>query len=290
MVLEESKEIDTSQQINILQLYEMAGVASAISKFWKKFGLGTSQLLTHNKSHDTIVQYQKQAVEFPKFLDVVKSGLKQCRDEKVDIVWIHSAEIVVPIFKLLTRKKIVLSYHGSDLNKPGRSKNLFRIICRSMADLIIYNQKRHLEKIITINKVRKEYLTDVIDTSLFYPRKPSKKQGGSVAFISDNLDRGKTLNLLKEFKDLTIIDRNDGIIPFEKMPEVLCQYDTLIDIKVTHYGLLLSALSNIALQSLLCGLKVHTFEGKVIDKFPDEYLPEKVLEKTHQYFSEILKR
>lgn len=279
--------INLSHQINVLHLFEMIGGSSIQSHFWKKFLLGKSHLLIHEKPQkNTVIEYYKEAETLPRFRDVVKEGLKRCKNGDVDIVWIHQTEIVVPIFKLLTNKKVVLSYQGSDVNEPRRSKNPIRILCRSMADLIIYNQKDHLKKIITIRNVRKEYVVNAVDTDLFYPKDKPKK--GTLAFISDNLDRKKTLELLKKFEDLTIIDRNDGVIPYNEMPKILNKYELMVDLKVTTFGLLVPTLSKIALQSLACGLKVYTFQNEMKVGLPDRHKPENVMKKLHQLFCEIL--
>ena len=68
------------------------------------------------------------------------------RPSKFDIIHIHGAETLIPLFKLLG-KKIVLHYHGSDINEKSRSKSYKRIFCRSMADLIIFNGKKMEENI-----------------------------------------------------------------------------------------------------------------------------------------------
>jgi len=279
--------MNSKHRINVLHLFDMAGGSSIQSRFWKKFHLGESHLLIHEKPQkNTVVEYYKEAKTLARFRDVVKEGLRRCKKGDVDIIWIHQAEIVVPIFKLLTKKKVVLSYQGSDINESRRSKNPIRILCRSMADLIIYNQKDHLKKIITIRNVRKEYVINAVDTDIFYPM--NKPKNGTVAFISDNLDRKKTLELLKKFEDLTIIDRNDGVIPYNEMPKILNKYELMVDLKVTNFGLLVPTLSKIALQSLACGLKVYTFQNEMKIGLPDKHKPENVMNKLHQLFYEII--
>ena len=269
--------------INILMLYDIAGSASVLTRLWKKFKFGSCVLYSHVKGKDVVAEYYGERIGCPRFRDVVLSALKHDKKD-VDIIWIHSAEIVIPIFKLLTRKKIVLHYHGSDLNSPGRSKNLFRVLCRSMADLIIYEQKAHLEKAVTVRKVRKEHIHNCIDTELFSKRKTGK---GHVALISDNLDRVKTGKALEQFDDLATLDRSERIIPFAEMPEFLAKFDTLVDIKYINSGMLVKVYSGTALQSLSLGLKVHGWDGKVISGLPTEYEPRNILDKVQRIFLEI---
>lgn len=274
-------------QINILHLLDMAGGSSIQSHFYEKFGYGKSWVLYHKKPKiNAVVEYYKEAKPFPTVRSIVKEALRRCKVDDIDIIWVHQAEILVPIFKLLTKKKVVLSYQGSDINESRRSKNPIRILCRSFPDLIIYNQKAHLKKIITVKKVPKEYVVNAVDTDLFYPQNSEKK--GTVAFISDNLNRKETMKLLEKFENLKIIDRNDGVIPYDKMPEILNKYEMMVDLKVTTYGLLVPTLSKIALQSLACGLKVYTFENKIKTILPDRHKPEIVMKKLHDLFCNML--
>lgn len=278
---------ETKRQINVLHITDMAGGSSIQSHFWRKFDYGNSRVLIQKKSRiNQVVQYYGRAKILPRLRGVIQEGLRACKKNNIDVVWIHQAEIIVPVFKFLTNKKVVLSYQGSDINEPRRSKNPIRILCRSMADLIIYNQKDHHKKIITVRNVRKEYVVNAVDTDLFFPRNKPKK--GTVAFISDNLDRKKTLKLLKKFDNLTIIDRNDGVIPYKDMPEILCNYEMMVDLKVTNFGLLVPTLSKIALQSLACGLKVYTFQDEVKTELPERHKPENVMKKLYQLFCELL--
>jgi len=272
-----------TRKINVLHLFEMAAGPSIQTYFYKKFGYGESWVLSKNRKH-TVVDYYNIIEKFPKIRNVIISALKRCNDN-VDIVFIHGSEFAVPIFKILTRKKVILQYHGSDINLSNRSRNPFRILCRSMADAIIYNQKSHLKKIITIKNVRKEYHPNAVDTDLFRPMDISRK--GKLALLSDNLNRKKTLKELEKFNDVTFLDKNEKIIPYEDMPKLFNQYETFIDYKVTDFGLILEALSRSALEALACGCKVF-HDGKYIEKLPDEHKPKIVIEKLYKLFLEVL--
>lgn len=279
--------LNSVRKINVLHLTDMTGGSSIQSHFWKKFGYGKSWVFYHKKPKiNSVVEFYQEAEPFLTIRSIVKEALRRCKNDNIDIVWVHQAEILVPIFKLFTKKKVVLSYQGSDINEPGRSKNPIRILCRSLADLIIYNQKAHLKKIITMKKIPKEYVVNAVDTDLFYPRDTPKK--GTVAFISDNLNRKETMKLLEKFKNLTVIERNSGVIPYKKMPEILSKYEMMVDLKVTTYGLLVPTLSKIALQSLACGLKAYTFENEIKTKLPESHKPEIVMKKLHNLFRDLM--
>lgn len=272
------------RKINVLHLFEMAAGPSIQSHFYKKLGYGKSWVLSSDRIN-RVVDFYKEIEKFPRVRDVIREGLRRCKKDDIDIVFIHGSEFAVPIFKILTRKKVVLQYHGSDINHPARSKNIFRIIFRSMADAIIYNQKKMYDNVITIKNVRKEFHLNAVDTELFHPLNDDKK--GKLAFISDNLDRPKTLKGLENFQDITIIDKKIQVIPYEEMPKILNKYETFIDYKVADYGLLLEEMSRTALEALACGCKVYHNE-KIIEKLPEEHKPENVMKKLYSLFYLVL--
>lgn len=271
------------RKINVLHLFEMAAGPTIQTYFYRKFGYGNSWVISKVREH-TVIDHYGIVEKYPRVRDVILEGLKRC-NSNVDIVVIHGSEFAVPIFKILTRKKIVLQYHGSDINLDSRSRNPFRILFRSMADAIIYNQKSHLKKIITIRKVRKEFHPNAVDTDLFRPRGISRS--GTLALLSNNLDRKKTLELLNKFKNVTILDRNNEVIPYNKMPNFLNKFELFIDHKVTDFGMVLEALSRTALEALACGCKVF-HDGRYINELPDEHKPENVIKKLYTLFLEIL--
>lgn len=262
----------------------MAAGPSIQSHFYKKFGYGKSWVLS-KKIPKSLIEFYGEVENFSRVRHAIFAGLKRCKNDEIDIVFIHGTEFPVPIFKIFTRKKVILQFHGSDINHPGRSKNLLRIICRSMADAIIYNQESHREKIITIGKMKKEYHPNAVDTEHFKPQNKNRK--GSLTFISSNLNREQTLKELKKFPDLTIIDSNKQKFTYEEMPDLLNQYEKYIDYKVTNFGLELKALSRTALEALACGCKVY-HDGKIIESLPQEHNPEVVIKKLYSLFLNIV--
>lgn len=274
-----------TRKINVLHILDMVGGSSIQSYFYKKFGYGNSWVLSSKNLHPVIRHYD-EVEKLPRVRDVILEGLRRSRKNQIDIIFVHGSEMLVPFFKLFTRKKVILQYHGSDINDPKRSRNFFRIIARSMADTIIYNQKAHLKKIITIKKVKKVYHVNAVDTELFHPA--NNKKTGIVAFISGNLDKNATKKILSKFDGIEIIDTEDAKIPYEEIPEILNRYEMLVDLKITDYGLLVPTLSKLALQALACGCKVHTFEGKIKDSLPERHKPEIVMKKLYDLFSEVI--
>ena len=271
------------RKINVLHLFEMAAGPTIQTYFYRKFGYGKSWVISKDRKHTVIDRYGI-VEKFPRIRDVIFEGLRRCNSD-IDIVFIHGSEFAVPIFKILTRKKVVLQYHGSDINLPSRSKNPFRVICRSFADAIIYNQRSHLKKIITLKKIIKEYHPNAVDTDLFHPT--DCPRSGTLALISDNLNREKTMKVINKFQNVTIIDKNHQVIPYEEMPNFLNKFELFIDHKVTDFGLVLEALSRTALEALACGCQVY-HNGKYIKELPNEHKPEVVIEKLYTLFCKVL--
>ena len=261
----------------------MAGDPSIQSYFYKKFGYGESYVLSKNEKNH-IIDYYNIVEKLPRVRNVIREALKRCNDD-IDIISIHGYEFAVPIFKILTRKKIILQYHGSDINLPNRSKNPFLIICRSMADAITYNQEIHLKKIITIKKVIKEYHPTPVDTDLFCPQDVIKE--GKLSIIYDHLNRKEILESLSQFDDLKIHDRSNQPIPYEKMPDFFNKYKTYVDYRITQYGLKLTALSRSALEALACGCNVILWDEHY-DKLPESHEPKVVIKKLYSLCHVVL--
>ncbi len=267
----------------VLYVLDIAGVPSILSHYYNKLEKGRSALIYHEKNSvsSSISRFYKE-MSFKKYRNLLKWAIFNC--SKFDIIHIHGAETLIPLFKL-SGKKIVLHYHGSDINEKSRSKSKKRIFCRSIADLIIFNGKKMEENIITNKIVRKEYLPNIIDTDHF--SKKDQNKSGSLSFVSSNLDKNKTKEAITKFGTTTILDLDFQQTPYSLMPQLLGRYETYVDIKIMPWGVTLKDLSTTALQALACGCKVF-HNGKIIEKFPDEHSPENVIGKLDSFYNEIL--
>lgn len=205
--------------------------------------------------------------------------------ERFDIIHIHSAEILVPYFKLFG-KKVVLHYHGTDINLENRNKNIFRIICRSMANKILIADPKMKPRIIG-NKNKIIYLPNIVDTSLFsnvHVRKNKK----ALCIISSNLDEEKIKNKISEYKiDVYYYNISTmGHINYQDMPKFLAQYEYYIDEKFTDFGLYLTALSTTALQALSLGVKV-LHNSQEYTTLPTEHTPKYLIPKVENIYRDI---
>lgn len=269
--------------IKVLHILDMAGVSSILTHYYNKIGNGHADLIYHQKKNISLeISEFYEGKAFSKFKFLLITGLKN--SIKYDIIHIHGAEILIPLFKI-TGKKIILHYHGSDINDEKRSNSIKRIICRSMADLIIYNGKEMKDKIKTIKNIRKEYLPNPVDIEHFHST--IKNKIGSVSFVSNNLDKEKTIESIQSISNTKIIDLDLQHIPYKNMPEFLSKFEMYIDVKIMPWGYILPDLSTTALQALACDCKVY-HNGQILKEFPEEHKPKNIIKKLNFFYKELL--
>lgn len=269
----------------VLHILDLAGISSIISHYYNFYKKGKSDLMYHQKSNvSSNISSFYEGIPFLKFQKLLWNSL--LKSKNYDIIHIHGAEILVPLYKL-TGKKIVLHYHGSDINEKTRSESKKRIICRSMADLILFNGKNMLTKIITKKNVDKKYLPNPIDTEHFSINE--KKDFDALSFVSNNLNKKKTCEAINSICQTNIIDLDLQQIPYRIMPRYITKYRNYIDIKIMPWGDKLSDLSTIALQALACGCKVY-HNKEWLNEFPEEHHPKKVIELLDEYYYQLLNK
>lgn len=270
---------------NVLHILDVAGVSSILSYFYNKLERGKSDLIYHEKnSFSSSISRFYHGKSFRKYKMLLLKGF--FKSFHYQIIHIHRAEVLVPLFKI-SGKKIILHYHGSDINEKNRSRNKMRIFCRSMADLIIYNGKKMEPYIITNKPVKKLFLPNPVDIEHFC-LKDNKKRNGKLIFVSSNLDKDKTIEVASNLGQVDVIDLDKQQIPYSNMPEFLSKYELYIDIKIMPWGYTLPDMSTTALQALACGCKVY-HDGKIIERLPEEFLPVNVINRLDQYYQDILK-
>ena len=249
----------------VFHILDMAGQGSILSHFLNKYTLITSQSYYVKKgSHIDMINNYYNSTPFKNIKHLLYNIIKK----KFNIAHIHSAEILVPLFKLLG-KKVVLHYHGSDINMPSRKNSKLRRLCRDMADIILYNDKD-----MTIpTRTKCVYFPDIIDTDLF--KNNNQQKEGSLIMVSNNLNIQETI---KNIPKTTIIqNHSDNHVEYSKMPHYLSQFQTYIDEKVNDKGQRLNAFSNTGLQAMACGLTVVK-GGQTYYELPKEHHPHTVIE------------
>lgn len=272
----------TNRQIDILHVLDIAGIPSIISRYYNKLNKGKSDLIYHEKnSFSSSISRFYDGIPYGRFRKLLLSGF--VKSFQYDIIHIHGAETLIPLFKI-TGKKIILHYHGSDINEKNRSLSKRRIMLRSMADMIIFNGKNMETNIVTCREIRKEYLANPVDTRLF---SATNTKHGKVSFVSSNLNKEKTIEAIKKFGETTIIDLDVQQIPYAQMPTFLSKFEMYVDIKIMPSGKKLDDLSTTALQALSCGCKVY-HNDTIIESLPQAHKPEYAIEKLYSYYDELL--
>lgn len=252
----------------------MAGQAAILSKFLNKTNRCQSIIYyDERKTGSQIDEFYPDTIPCKN----VKAVLSHTVFRNFDIAHIHSAEILVPIYKWLD-KKVVLHYHGSDINEPKRADSTARRFCRDIADIILYNDRNMV--IPTTTKC--VYFPDVIDTEHFHN---SKKGHGNVTMVSSNLDKQKIIEKLPP--STVVYDIDEKRIPYADMPRFLSQYSTYVDFKITNFGKTLFALSNTGLQALACGLEV-IHNGKTLSQLPYNNTPDYIIPQLQQIYEDLV--
>jgi len=261
--------------LKVFHVLDMAGQGSILNHFLNKYTTiqSTSYYIIKGKNIDMINNYY-DSIPFKNIKQLILHIYKL----KFDIAHIHSAEILVPFFKLLG-KKVVLHYHGSDINIISRQTSKIRKLCRNMADLILYNDK----DMIIPTTTKRVYFPDIIDTELF--KKDNQIKEGNLIIISNNLNIKETISNIP--KSTEIFNSNQNFIPYSEMPSYLSKYETYIDEKVNDQNQRLNALSNTGLQSLACGLKVQK-NGLIISVLPSQHKPEILIPKLTELYASII--
>ena len=259
----------------VLQISGAAGLGSLLNKYRKA---GNSFYVKKNSLSSRLNEYYG-GKSFPNMKKLIINAI--FHRKKYQIIHIHGSELLVPIFKLFN-KKVVLHYHGSDINIIGRNNNPFRIICRSLAGIILIADPHMKPK--TIGEKQIISLPNLIDTNSF-TNIHTLKNDKALCIVSRNLDITK----IKKFnsvinKNITYYDLTEqGIIDIRDMPKFLAQYEYYIDNKITDFGKYLDAFSTVGLQALSLGLTV-IHNGQEFNQFPIEHNPAAILTKLEKIY------
>lgn len=253
--------------MKVLHIWNTAGVGSIIAKYMDKL-FGTESLVVHRRAFDPY-----GVTTYGKLYDCdAKSFALRCLliAKKFDIIHVHALdELILPLKLLYPRKPVILHYHGSDIRKKWNLRRRYW----SKADVILYSTPDLLDN---ETPKRAVYIPNPVDIELFHPCsvKPRPKTAFHISYNADDL----AAEYAKKYcLELTIHNRQiHGVIPYLKLPQILCQYEYYIDVKRDYQKELLKALSKTALEALACGLTVITWDGRIVKGLPSCHRPENV--------------
>lgn len=259
--------------MKILHVWNTAGVPQTIAKFQKKLG------------HDVVVISRKQADKFgigktaPEIVKLSSLSPKLfvlkvlLISRSYDVIHVHSLDKIVPLLKrIYPKKKVVLTYHGSDIRERWDEKKKYwakaNIVTVATEDLL----KNAPENII--------YVPNPVDTDIFNPRINEKYgiQKLNKALYIHSKSHPKSLEIIKKrAKDmgveLEVLERSERSIPYSEMPKFLSQFSLYFD------QVDMPALSKTALECLALGIPVVNWEGKKITALPRHHDPFEVAKK-----------
>jgi len=256
-------------RIRILHIWNTAGVASIIGKYMDRL-FATESLVVHRKALDPydLTTYGKLWDCGPKEF-TLRTFVKA---KGYDIVHVHYFYRIIPYMRILyPSKPIIMHFHGDDIRGKWEARRRYW----KKADLVLYSTPDLREHDTPKNAV---HVPNPVDTEIFHPlgMRPGPKQAFHISYNADLL--AKELAGAHGL-ELTIHDRKkQGPIPYSQMPRILSQYEYYVEIKRDGSGNLCTTPSKTALEALACGVKVITWDGRVLENLPESNRPEKCAE------------
>ena len=265
--------------MNILHVWDQAGVACILSKYQRRLGHNVYILKRNGYDPFHIFTFYKEPLydlDGKKFINFVIDESK-----KYDIIHVHSLYKIVPqIRKKYKDKIIILHYHGSELRNGLSNASLHKIIKEAdnkanfaflaTPDLIKYESEKRM------------YIENPIDLEHFKPMMQKQtSERRFFTFKTNQTDIDSFTDYLQKNNikiNLTIHDRTITPISYGHMPSFLSNYNVYVDVRIVN-GQLLESLSKTALEALACNLQVLSYDLRYLDKFPSEHNAENVVKK-----------
>ena len=279
--------------MNVLHIWDQAGVSYTLAKFQRKNGDESKVIRVKGPDKYRINQFYRDYAVFVTPDEFVSKSVAEAK--KADVIHIHSvAEMTINIRKIYGKSKIIiLHYHGTDIRGFHKDKvkdsYLRNIITPKKLIKIILRKRMHIkaqrsaDTVIVgtpdlIHLVKGSVLVHIpIDTDHFNRKlnvtRPINERAvlinSEVTDVEQAIDycRRKGLDL-----NIQIYDRTKNPISYKDFPNFLKNYDIYVDLRFVNNKLLRN-LSTTALQALACGLRVLNYNLEFIDKLPVEHYP-----------------
>jgi len=295
--------------LNILHIWDQAGVGCILAKYQKKIGHNVKVLRRSNYDPYGIYEFYKELVDFSEEKKFFETCLKEANNS--DIVHIHSrTDVLFYLKKKLEKKpKIVMHFHGTDLRGirqqhkkwlnsyfPSSILKNYRVsrlrkknneMAENMSDKILISTpdlKNYIKKSESI------LLHNPIDTDHFNKINDIKPND---TFFTFNTEATSNMEWIINFckmngiHNLQVIDRTRSPIMYSDMPTFLRKFGTYVDIRYINYRILKN-ISKTALESLACGLRVIDYDLKYKYTLPEEHDPRNVINKLEDIYKQIL--
>ncbi|MHA2243699.1 MAG: glycosyltransferase [Candidatus Hodarchaeales archaeon] len=264
------------KDLKVLHICNIAAVPQTLAKYQRKFGF-QSDLITREIfllpgatnvfPHTKVVTGNSPRIFGIKILIMAR---------KYDIIHVHSFDKIIPILKrLYRRKKIILTYHGSDIRERWNFKKKYY----QKADVVTVATP-DLKETAPENVI---YVPNMVDEDHFQRVNPFIP--GTVIHVNPGQGHEKALESAIKTADerklrLTVIDKSKYKFPHDIFPRLLELFEYYNEVKVnTRKGEgWLHFLSLTALQMLFLDGKV-IFYGNDITSFPKKHDAHTVTEK-----------
>lgn len=264
--------------MKILHIWDTAGAGSIISRELQKMEINSHTIAKKNLyNFDEKEKWQNRGNStkptITKAIIIAK---------KFDILHLHTIDQTIPLFKkIYPKKKIVLTYHGSDIrSNHGRDSSIDfqnnkinqwhkRKKYWELADAIIVTTPDLLEGAPKEVKL----IRPPIEREVWKRQNPYEKNTAIYSRYKKG-KQGEADKLAYKWTEknnikLRTLDRKEKIIPYQKFPRFLERFEYYIDVKQGGGGDILEVMSGTGLQALSLGCKVY-HNKKIHKKFPKE--------------------
>ena len=264
--------------MNILHVWDQAGVSCVLSKFQRKIGHKVSILKRNGYDPFNFFSFYNEPLydlDGKKFINFVIDESK-----KYDVIHVHSLYKIVPLIRKKYKEKIIiLHYHGSELRNGLLDPSLHKLINEAdqKADLVFLSTP----DLTKYQSEKRIYIENPIDIDHFKPLKKRTSEEKYITFKTSQTDFGSFKEYLQKNNlkiDVTIHDRTINPISYGHMPEFFSNYSVYVDIRIVK-NVIIESLSKTALEALACNLRVLSFDLRYLDKFPPNHSAANVVAK-----------
>lgn len=299
--------------MNIIHIWDQAGVACVLAKYQSKQGHSSHVIISKPDKFGIYDFYKKFVISV-----LEKEFQETCLTAAgaADVVHIHSRIDMVDLIRsrLGKEKKIILHYHGTDirglrgLNLPHESlvgdlAFAARGTARKLRDGVIgpfvHDRAQKLSDVIFVSTPD---LSKLVPKSLYFPNPADTEHFTPTGTIAGRKKEPYALMFETEITDtklaiqhstkknlpcgLKIHDRTREPIKYADMPAFLRKYQMYADFRFVN-GTILENLSKTALEALSCGVPVIDYKLDIITRLPAENNPNVVAEKLAAIYKAI---
>lgn len=265
-----------SKDLKVLHVCNIAAVPQTLAKYQRKFGYEADLIEREVFGMPGVTNVFPDAVYVTSNSPKVFAFKTLMMARKYDIIHVHSFDKIIPYLKkIYRRKKVVLTYHGSDIRERWNIKQKYYqkadIVTVSTPDL----KENAPEGVI--------YVPNIVDEDHF--KRVNPYIPGTVIHINVGQGHEQALESAietakKRDLHLTVIDKSKYYFPYDIFPRFfeLFEYYDEVKVNIKRNEGWLYFLSLTALQMLFLGGKV-IFYGEDVTKFPKKHDAHIVTEK-----------